>query len=125
MPAFSLVGSYQVEPAADFPSGSSAITTRLTEAVVLDLYSRKDMILAADAAADVEFDSLTQAEVVIVRCSSKVTVTVTSADGATQVFPADPLAVIISKTVPFTAVSLTRVAGTETTCQVFIGQKTP
>lgn len=125
MPAFSLVGSYQVEPSADFPSGSSAITTRLTEAVVLDLFSRKDYILTADPAVTVEFDSMTRAEVVIVRCSSKVTVTVTSADGSAQVFPADPLALIISKTVPYTAVTLTRVAGTETTCQVFIGQKTP
>ena len=125
MSAFSLVGSYQVEPSASFPSGSSLIATRLDERTLLDLFSRKDYTLTGDAPVSVDLDSMAQLEVVIVRCSRKVTVTLSSADGAAQVIPADPLAIIISKTVPFTAVSLTRVAGNETTVQVFIGQTPP
>ncbi len=53
----------------------------------------------------------------------KVTVRLTSADGVQQSIPCDGELMITSRSVPFTAVDLTRVAGQETRVKVFLGQK--
>jgi len=80
--------------------------------------------LAADPAVPVAFGGVTDANVVIITSDRKIMLTVTSADGTAQTIPCDGLTVLISETVPFTAITLTRVPATETRVRVFLGEKT-
>ena len=52
----------------------------------------------------------------------KVKVALTSTDGTAQTIPVDGFAVIISRKVPFTAITAQREAGVETHLRVFLGQ---
>lgn len=121
---FTLAGSYSVEPASGSPSGDPEIATPLEEAVNIDEKSVVKMVLASDSPAAVAFGAITNAHIVFIRArGGKVRVRLTSADGSQQSVPADPLLLVISQTVPITAIDLTRLAGVETTVQVFLGEK--
>lgn len=123
---FTLSGVYGTAPVtgALLASGSPAITAPINESVMLEEKNFDDYKLTVDTAVDVAFGGVTDAHVIQIFSDRKVKVRLTSADGATQSVPVDGHLSLISKTVPFTAIDLTRVAGQETRVKVFIGQKT-
>jgi len=121
---FQLSGSYVVNPAVGAPSGLGGIETPLSECVVLDQKVLRDYVLTSDAPVDVDFGNVPSAHVLIVKSvGGKVRVRITTADGATQAVPVDSLLILLSLSVPFTAVDLMRVVGTRTIVQVFLGER--
>jgi hypothetical protein len=79
--------------------------------------------LTADAAQVVSFGGCAHGNVLVVKAlGGKVRLRITSADGSQQAVPVDSFLVLISLSVPFTAVDITREAGVETFVQTFIGQ---
>lgn len=56
-----------------------------------------------------------------VQTNNPITMRITTAAGTTQVIPVDPLAVIVSLTVPITAIDFTRQSGVATEVVVSIG----
>lgn len=79
--------------------------------------------LTSDAPVVVDMHGLS-AHIVVARATSgKAKMTVTSTDGAAQNVPIDPLGIVISRSVPITAISFTRVAGVANSVKLFIGQK--
>lgn len=97
--------------------------TPIVESVVLDEKNLDQYTLTADAPQAVAFGGVTNAHVLIVSTDQKVKVTVTSADGSSQAIPCDGQLILISRSVPITAVTLTRVPATLTTAFVFLGEK--
>jgi hypothetical protein len=120
---FSLNGSYQTVPTSGNLSGLPEVSALLSERVSLQNKVLGHYELLADAPQVVALGGLTNVNVLVIKASGgKVKVTVSSADGATQVLPVDPLLILIDRTVPITAISLTRVASTDTTVDLFLGE---
>lgn len=119
---FKLSGSYSAEPEDDF-SGSLSIECELDEVVSLTQKMSLQLSLNSDVPVSVPFGSLASACVIVVKAvGGKVKLTLTSADGTAQTIPVDSLFHVISIAVPYTAISVTRVPGTTTTVQVFLGE---
>lgn len=108
------------------PSGIANFCAAISEALSLTKKDYDTISLAADAAAPVSFGSgVTEAQVIIIQTTGgKVKVRLTSTDGATQAVPVDGTFILISRTVPITAIDLTRTTGVLTTVDVFLGQTT-
>lgn len=115
-----LSGTVDVQPASGFPSGDPSTDIPLDETVTLKRQMQSGRVdLDTDATKVVNFGDLAGANVVILRANfGKVKARFTSADGAVQSIPVDPLLTVISLSVPFTALDLTRVAGQGNTVQV-------
>lgn len=122
---FQISGSWSTTPqtGALLASGAPALTAPINETVTLGQKNFDDYVLSADAVQAVAFGGVVNAHVVEISCDRKIKARFTSADGAIQVIPVDGHLSLISKTVPFTAIDLQRVAGQETRVKVFIGQK--
>lgn len=122
MPTAVLTGSI-----TDFPTSEVAapVCARLELETGLE---RRSVTLATDSPVAVPFST---PDVSVVRIfvdpklntSTKVTARVTSADGTQQLVPVDPIAIIFSQSVPFTAIDLIRVAGQTTVVDLTLGQK--
>mgnify|MGYP006992523719 CR=1 FL=1 len=121
---FSVSGSYQAAPAYGSPSGVGSIVSPIDEEMVLVSKFYDTISLTVDSPVAVPFaGGVTNAHVVIIKAvGGKVKVRLTSADGAVQSIPVDSFAVLFSRSVPFTAIDLTRIPGTITTVDVFLGQ---
>ena len=121
---FTLAGSWSANPAIGAPSGIAYFCTPISEALQLTRKDYDTIVLAADAPVAVDFGGgVTSAHVVIIKATGgKVKVALTSADGTLQAIPVDSMLILISRTVPFTALELTRLAGTATQVEVFLGQ---
>jgi hypothetical protein len=103
-------------------SGAAAITAPIQEYLTLDEKNLDQYQLTSDSPQAVGFGGVANANVLIVSSDRKVMVQVTSADGTAQAIPCDDQLIVISRTVPITAVSLTRVPATLTNVSVFLGE---
>lgn len=123
---FSLVGSYQATPAVGSPSAIASVIAPVDETVTLIRKYYDSIPLNADAPISVPFPSgITSVHVVILKATGgKIRARFTSGDGALQAIPVDGFHATFSRSVPFTAIDLTRVPGTPTVVDVFIGQIT-
>ena len=122
--AFRLSGSYSTTPTSGTPSGDPEVEALIEESVGLTSKTIGVYALTVDTPVTVDFGGLTNANVIAIRAvGGKVKARLTSADGSTQAVPVDPLLLSISKTVPVTAIDLTRVAGVATTVRVFLGER--
>lgn len=124
----SLEGSWVVAPMSSSllgpVSGLSSISTPLVESLALAQFSAQRITLSSDSVTAVALGGLTAVNALLVKAlDGKVRVRVTSADGSTQAVPVDRLLVLLADSVPMTAIDLMRVAGAETTVEVFLGQK--
>lgn len=122
---YTLAGTWGTTPSSGplLASGAPAFSAPISESLVLIEKQYVEFDLTADAVQTVPFGGVVNANVVEIFCDRKVKARLTSADGALQVIPVDGVQIIISKTVPFTALDLQRVAGQETRVKVFLGQK--
>ena len=107
-------------------SGCPTITIPFDEEVVLAEKHYVEPNLTVDTPVVVGFGGVTNAHVVVIAPDNgkKVTARLTSADGTEQAIPVDDTFILITRTVPVTAIDLTRVAGTATKVKVFLGEKT-
>lgn len=119
-----LLGSYQTTPLLGPTSGVPTVDAPIDDTVQLTKKVALEYVLDTDDPVSVSLAGLTALSVLFVTViGSKVRVRITSADGATQAVPVDDLFMLISRSVPITAIDLTRAAaGVETTVNLFLGQ---
>lgn len=79
--------------------------------------------LVDDAAFAVNLDGWTAVHVLHIHSDTKITARITTADGADQLIPVDPILTIVSRSVPITAIDLVRVSGQSATVELILGQK--
>jgi len=120
---FTLSGGYVCEPLSAPASLAASITAAIDEPMVLKAKHYDTIKLSVDSAVVVNFGGVTNAHIVILKATGKVKLRVTSTDGATQALPFDTYLILMSQTVPITAIDLTRVAATDTDVMVFLGEK--
>ncbi len=122
---FILQGNWRTEPRNTglVSSGCPAFATPVNETVLLARKQYADVALEADAPESVPFGDVTSANVVLIKANRKVTVRLTSSEGTTQILPVDSILYLISESVPYTAIDLTRVVGQATSVKVFLGEK--
>jgi hypothetical protein len=119
-----LSGSITTRPAIGAPSGFPSLSFPLAERMVLVNMQAARYELDADDPVNVQFGGVTNAQVLFIKAvGGKVRVRITSADGATQAIPVSDMLYLECVDVPITAIDLTRVAGTETTVEVFLGEQ--
>lgn len=121
--AFKLIGGYSVTPLGSALSFAPLMEATINEPKSIKAKQVSEQVLAADAPVAVDFGGVVNAHVVILKATGKVRARVTSADGAAQSIPFDTYLILMSDSVPVTAVDLTRVAGAETTVRVFLAEK--
>lgn len=104
---------------AGYPSTITELAERFnTGQVVVKSYT-----LSADAAQVVQLDGLSGVNFLMVKTDGNhVKLTVSSADGASHSVPVDTLYISISRTVAYTALSLTRDAGVSTDVTVLFAK---
>ncbi len=122
---FLLSGSYSSVPYSPVPSADFSVESVLEEAVSLSDKLAATVDLNADGAQAVPMGSITGASVAVVKviAGQKVKARVTTADGALQIVPVDPLLILESLSAPVTALSLERTPAVTTSVRVFLGQK--
>jgi hypothetical protein len=120
---YKLLGSWEVVPNESPKRGSPDIVTPIEEVLILSNEHNSKVKLTSDAPVSVAFGGVTNAHVVGLISDKKVRVRLTSADGSSQAIPVDGFLKLISRTVPTTAIDLTRVVGQETNVRVFLGEK--
>jgi hypothetical protein len=122
---FTLEGFWRSEPKVSgaAASGCPTLHTPTNEKVLLAKKQFADVALDADPAEAVPFGDLTNAHVVMIKTNRKVTVRLTTTEGATQIVPVDTVLQLISESVPYTAIDLQRVVGQSTSVKVFLGEK--
>ena len=121
---FTLSGFWRSVPSTTgiSASGCPTFNTPISEKVLLKLKQFSDVVLDTDAVEPVGFGEVVNAHVIMIKASGKVTVRLTSAEGATQIIPVDTVLQLISESVPYTAIDLQRVVGQATSVKVFLGE---
>lgn len=121
---FKLLGSYELTPLGNPLSFAPSVVATIDEAKQVQSKQITTHLLASDSPVDVDFGGVTNAHIVILKAvGGKVRARLTSADGTDQAVPFDTYFILMSETVPVTAIDLTRVSGVETTVRVFLAEK--
>ena len=96
----------------------------LTHAVALSEVKYSSYLISTPADQTIGLDALNSISVVIVQTSAPIIVKLTSASGADQAIPVNDCLLLISKTSPFTAMSIAAASAMTTAAvvQVFLGQ---
>jgi hypothetical protein len=122
--SFKLLGSYETAPLGNPLSFAPFVVAQISEGRSLKAKQLSDLSLEADAPLAVPFGGVVNAHVVLIKAvGGKVRARITSADGALAPVPFDTYLILMSESVPITAIDLTRVAGTVTSVRVFLGEK--
>lgn len=122
---FVLAGSWSTTPAVGSPSGIASIPAPIDEELILTAKHYDTITLGVEGPVAISFGGVTAAHVVILKVTGqKIRARFTSTDGALQAQPVDSFHVNMSRTVPITAIDLTRTPGAYTTVDVFLGQIT-
>ena len=103
-------------------TSSSCVSSYLATVRVAG-WSRGKYTLTSDSPVNVDLNGLSEVHYLMVRCSAKVRMRATSADGNNQAIPVNPFAFIVSSGEPITAIDLTREAGVETSVEVFFAEE--
>jgi len=120
---FKLVGSYETVPLGSVQSFAESIIASINESVVV-VHKQVGLIdLSSDSPAAVSFGGVASANIITMKATGKVKARLTSADGSVQAIPFDDYFILMSRSVPITAIDLTRVSGVATTVHVFLGEK--
>lgn len=121
--SFKLLGSYDVNPLTAPLSFAQVQTAPINETLTIKASMWTEMTLTLDAPYTVNFGGVANAHIVILKSTNgKVLATLTTSAGAAQVVPFDTYWILMSESAPVTALTLTRVAGTETTVRIFLAE---
>lgn len=117
-------GSITTSPRPSVPvSAASYLAQPISETAKLKAKAADVLNLATDAETPLPFGGVVNANFVyICAVGGKVKAKITSADGAEQTVPIDPLHMTISSSTPITAISLTREAGQDTSVNYILGE---
>ncbi len=119
----SFTGSICINPAVGFPSGQTGLETPICQQMALVGTFQNNYTLSSDSPVTVTFGGLASAAFWFVQVlGGEVNVTVTSGAGAAQVIPVDSTQLGFSRSVPLTAMTLTRTPGTSSIVNVILGQ---
>jgi len=120
---FVLQGGYTSTPLGQPTSFAQMVETQIDESATLGAKHVDEVTLTVDTPVVVPFGGVINANVIILKAvGGKVRARLTSADGVAQSAPFDTYFILMSESVPVTALDLTRVAGVETTVRVFLGE---
>jgi hypothetical protein len=103
------------------PDLSTMVT--LSEQMSISAKQSLSFTVPSDAAFPVDLTTTPNVNALFIDVSQKVILTITTADGAAQVIPVDPVMVWLSALVPITALSITRQVGVDTTVRLILGDK--
>lgn len=121
---FGLTGGYTTTPLDGVPSLAPSVDAPLDESMVVLRKTEYDVDLNSDAPVAVQFGGVVNAHVVILKTvGGKIKARLTSTDGATQAVPVDSTFILISQSVPITAIDLIRVPATPCTVRVYLGER--
>jgi len=104
-------------------SGAVKLGAQICETVTLDQKQTDGYTLSSDSAQVIAFGGVANAHVVIITCDEPCKAALTCLDGSAQVVDFDDLLLIISRTNPYTAITVTRTPATLTNISVFLGEK--
>ena len=122
--AFHLTGGYDFTPLAAPLSFAPTVAAAINETRTVKAKQISEVELLVDTPVSVDFGGVASAHIVILKSiTGKVQARFTSADGATQAVPFDTYLVLMSESVPITALDLTRVAATPTTVRIALAEK--
>ena len=122
---FVLSGGYTTTPLEGVPSFAPNIDAPIDEAMTIRTKTEYDQDLTVDTPVALQFGGIASANVVILKSTSgKFRARLTSADGTQQSVPVDSVLVLITQSVPITAIDLTRLPATATTVRVYLAEKT-
>lgn len=118
-------GSFTTQPTTAAPSGHTQTTTPIDESMTALNKLPCPYLLTADAARAVNLGGLASVGYVYIKVrGGPVLVRLTTADHAAQVVTVDDFLMLKSRRVPYTAITLQRDPGVETTVEVFLAQLT-
>ena len=120
---FRVAGSLSLAPSLGAVSGIRGSAIPLDELLYVEQQMQNTYVLDGDSPVSVQFGTLSAANAVFVKADGKVRVRLTSADGSQQSVPVDSVLLLTCQATGITAIDLTRVAGVDTTVEVFLGQK--
>ena len=119
---FKFLASYILGPQDDATQGDPDAGVSIEQLMYLaDATVGGSYALAVDSPVPVSLGGLSGVSALILTSTSKCTVRLTSAAGTQQLVPMDSILVLLSQTVPFTAIDLIRPAGIPVTVKVFLG----
>lgn len=121
---FDLTGGVTTTPLDGFTSLAPNVDSEISEAMVLARSpTAYEVDLTVDTPMPVQLGGNSSVNVVILKSvGGKVKARITSADGTTQAVPFDSVLIITSRSVPITAIDLTRAPATPCTVRVYLGQ---
>ncbi len=120
---FRITGQWSTSPILGTSSAIPAFDAPIDEIVQIIRKNTDDLTLTVDTPVVVSLGGLTNVHVLVIKTiGGKIQLRVTSADGSTQAFPVDTFLMLITQSVPITAIDVTRVANTETQVHVFMGE---
>ena len=120
---FALTGGYTTTPLDGVPSLAPNVDAPIDESMVVLKKTESDVDLNVDTPVPVQFGGVVSANVIILKTvGGKIKARLTSADGSTQSVPVDTTFILISRSVPITAIDLTRVPATPCQVRVYIGE---
>lgn len=100
-----------------------ATLIQLSESMSIAAKLATAFVVPSDAAFPVDLTTVPEVHALFINATAKVKLTITTADGAAQVIPVDPMMIWFSSSVPITALSITRVASTDTTVSLVLGNE--
>lgn len=122
---FNLQGMIQTCPVTGTPPGFFAPVAQIAETSTLQVKLLQEIPLNADGPVSVDLASFANGVniVYLKAIGGAITARLTSTKGTTQAIPVDPLQIIISNTVAFTALDIARPPGIPVRVEVFVGAK--
>jgi len=121
---FLLSGGYSTTPLGSPLSFAAGVSAVIQEPLTIKAKHVSEIDLSVNTPVAVDFGTLAGAHVVLLKAvGGKVKARVTSTDGATQAIPFDTYFILMSDSVPLTAIDLTRLTDVPTTVRVFLGEK--
>lgn len=102
---------------------SLATIIQLAESMSIAAKLATAFVVPSDAAFPIDLTTVPAVNVLFISVTAKVMLTITTADGTAQTIPVDPLMILFTSSVPITALSITRVSGTDTTVSLVLGDE--
>ena len=120
----SVTGELVVGPTHHPTEESADVAILLEEVVGVRASIVDEYLLSDDNWRAVGLGSLTGAHVVFLKAvGAKAVARLTSAEGSQQLVPVDTVALLISESVPFTAIDVQRTTGIETIVKIFLAER--
>jgi hypothetical protein len=99
------------------------VLVTLSEQMSIAAKQSMSFVVPSDAVFPIDLTTTPNVNALFIDVDQKVKLTITTADGAAQVIPVDPMMVWFSGLVPITALSITRQVGVDTNVRLILGDK--